>query len=196
MAVAITCNCFDRHSDYKHILFLLSSTEMLTYVDMGSVTIHIPTFIQKLSTSSLKYHELDAHMNKLCVSTNTTVRNNMCSCELRHDLSICVRCFGGVCHKECASGATPECSFCSRPRHFVHVTMCKSGFWDFTELISHFRWPLGNIPHSSTDPKKKRPSLQIPPPPDQLMDPQAVLVTDSPSISLDLPLPVDSISTS
>ena len=124
--VPVSITCFDNLPVCKDIIFLLSSTEMLTYVDMSSATIHIPTFIQKLSTPSLKYHEFDAHAKKLCVATHTTVCN-MCNCELTHNLSICVRCFG-VCHKECASGATSDCYICFRPQHFVHVTICNKVF--------------------------------------------------------------------
>ena len=124
----------------KHIIFILAATETLNYLDMGSATIHIPRLIEKLSTptlNSLTKYELDGHTNKLCVATSRT-----CNCEIRNDLSICVRCFG-VCHTECASVHSLDCSICFLQRHNVQVTTCKSGYRDFPLLISYFKWPLG-----------------------------------------------------
>ena len=85
---SITCNIFDKNPACKHILFLLASTEMPNDVDMGSTAIHIPKFIQKLSTpsfNSLNYYELDGHMNKLCVATHSNLCKS-CNYEIRHDL--------------------------------------------------------------------------------------------------------------
>ena len=186
---SISYNCFDKNPACKHILFLLASTEMLNDVGMGSTAIHIPNFIHNLSTpsfNSLHYYELDGHTNKICVATHSNICRT-CNYVIRHDLSICVRCFG-VCHPECASVHSPRCSCCFHSRHYVQVPTCKSGYRDFTQLLTQFRWPLGIRPYPSTYRNNRIPGNHTQPPRQQLIDPQAVLVPDSPSRKLDFSL--------
>ena len=171
---SITCNCYDKHPACKHILFILATTEMLNDVDMGSTAIHIPTFIQNLSTpsfNSLNKYELDGHTNKLCVATHSNICTT-CKGAISHDFSICVRCFC-VCHTECVSVYSPDCPNCLLPRHYVHVTKSKSGYRDFTQLITHFNWPLGNRCHSCTDRNTKTTRLHTHLPPDPIFHPPA-----------------------
>ena len=183
---SISCNCFDKNPACKHILFLLATTEMLNNVDMGSTAIHIPNFIHNLSTptfNSLHYYEFDRHTNQMCLATHSNICGT-CDCVISHDLSICVRCFG-VCHTECASVHSPLCSFCLHSRHYAQVPKCKSGYRDFTQLLTQFRWPLGIRPHPSTHGTNEMPGNHTQPLREELIDPQAILVPDSPSRKLE-----------